>query len=191
MRYSSGMRSSLLTLAIGGLLATLQGCSPSGPGAAGRSQSVNVPDVVDFNWHVRQILSNNCFQCHGPDAAARQAGLRLDDPVVAMAELAGVAGPPRHCAGRAATQHADRTDSPRRPEQRMPPIESRRASPMRRWRFWRPGSSKERSTSRIGRCLRLGQASPKKHPSTTLRATRSIAMCSPGSMRRARTLPRG
>src|SRR5215471_11347949 len=35
-------------------------------------------DKLEYNRDVRPILSDNCFQCHGPDSAARQAGLRLD-----------------------------------------------------------------------------------------------------------------
>ncbi|MCI0704698.1 MAG: PSD1 and planctomycete cytochrome C domain-containing protein [Planctomycetia bacterium] len=33
---------------------------------------------IDFNRDVRPILSNNCFQCHGPDDKVRKGKLRLD-----------------------------------------------------------------------------------------------------------------
>ena len=40
----------------------------------------NLPSQVDFNFHVRPILSDRCYSCHGPDEEARKAELRLDLP---------------------------------------------------------------------------------------------------------------
>lgn len=37
-----------------------------------------LPERVDFNFHVRPLLSDRCFLCHGPDERGRKAKLRLD-----------------------------------------------------------------------------------------------------------------
>lgn len=42
------------------------------------NSNTNLPDQISYNFHIRPILSDNCFACHGPDANKREAGLRLD-----------------------------------------------------------------------------------------------------------------
>ena len=44
-------------------------------------------DNINYNRDVRPILSDNCYKCHGPDAAERKSGLRLDSHDGAITKL--------------------------------------------------------------------------------------------------------
>jgi hypothetical protein len=46
-----------------------------------------LPDQISFNYHVRPILSDRCYACHGPDKSKIEAGLSLSDPVAAFIAL--------------------------------------------------------------------------------------------------------
>jgi mono/diheme cytochrome c family protein len=68
----------LITLIIG--TTTWYACNTEGAAAA-------IPDTVSYNFHVRPILSDKCFACHGPDANKRKADFRLDIEEFAFAAL--------------------------------------------------------------------------------------------------------
>lgn len=47
----------------------------------------SLPAEIDFNFHIKPILSDRCFACHGPDENKREAGLRLDKEESALAAM--------------------------------------------------------------------------------------------------------
>ncbi|MEX0679177.1 MAG: DUF1553 domain-containing protein [Pirellulales bacterium] len=77
-------------------------------------------DPVRFNRDIRPILSDNCFQCHGPDAVRRKAELRLD--LESGAKGANEAGP--IVPGKPDESELFRRISSDDPEERMPPADS-------------------------------------------------------------------
>ena len=56
---------------------------------AGAALSPLAGATVQFNRDIRPILSENCFACHGPDAAKRMTSLRLDNKLGPATVLSG------------------------------------------------------------------------------------------------------
>jgi len=52
-----------------------------------RDFSTKLPEFVDFNFHIKPILSDRCFACHGPDVNARKGEVRLDQEAFAFKQL--------------------------------------------------------------------------------------------------------
>lgn len=61
-------------------------CGPNIPNEI-KNEMAMLPSELDYNVHVKPILSDKCFACHGPDKAKQKAGLRLDFPEFAFADL--------------------------------------------------------------------------------------------------------
>src|SRR5688572_9948575 len=79
------MRSrSIFLFVIAGMI--FHSCTPDLPADVAVAYK-NLPDELDFNLHVKPILSDKCFACHGPDEGKRKAELRLDLPEGAYANL--------------------------------------------------------------------------------------------------------
>ena len=92
----------------------------TGPRAAAAERAGDAPD---FNREVQPILSENCYHCHGPDAAVRKAGLRLDNEESTFAVRKGKAAVVRGDAGKS---ELVRRVLSKDPDELMPPPDSNR-----------------------------------------------------------------
>jgi hypothetical protein len=73
-------------LFFGVLAFLLTGCGPDLRDGVAEAYEI-LPEKIDFNFHVKPILSDRCYACHGPDAQKQQADLRLDGAEGAYAAL--------------------------------------------------------------------------------------------------------
>lgn len=83
--------------------------------------SANAAERIEYNRDIRPILSDKCFRCHGPDAAKRQAGLRLDRREDAVHET-GACRP--IAPGKPEQSEVYRRVTAADGDERMPPVDS-------------------------------------------------------------------
>src|SRR5438132_1706524 len=104
---------------------------------SGTTQGADGPLPIRFSRDILPILSDNCFQCHGPDEQARKAKLRLDrqDGIAAQ----GKSGRPIIISGKPAQSELIRRITSQDATEVMPPAKTnRRLTPeqkerLRRW----------------------------------------------------------
>jgi mono/diheme cytochrome c family protein len=98
----------------------------------GCASAARADDTLQYNRDIRPILAENCFACHGPDSAARKAGLRIDRRDDAV--TAGAINP----GNLAASELLRRIESADADEMMPPPASHKQLTPeqkqtLRRW----------------------------------------------------------
>jgi hypothetical protein len=101
----------------------IAGCGSSSP-----TTVADLPAAVDYNWHVRPILAENCLICHGFSETDRKAGFRLDVADSAFAELPESPGKFAIVPGDPDASELIRRITAAAEDVRMPPPESHKES---------------------------------------------------------------
>jgi len=95
------------------------------------------PAPLQFNRDIRPILSQACFQCHGPDDKKRDSDLRLDTRAGATADLGGhaaiVPGKPEQSKLLARVTSHDESEVMPPPESKKPRLTEKQIETLRRW----------------------------------------------------------
>lgn len=108
----------LLGIILSSSLLTAGSCSPTGT-----ERSPVLPAEISFNQHIRPLLSDRCFACHGPDQQKCEADLRLDVEAHAKDSLTE-AGIPAWLSGNPSQSEAWRRIISDDPDELMPPPNS-------------------------------------------------------------------
>ena len=99
-------------------------------------------DKVSFNHHVRPILSDKCFACHGPDVDNQQSPFRLDSQENARMNLAKegeaarygiVPGNPEKSLILYRMAHEDPSQQMPPPAAKKPPVTKEEIATIRQW----------------------------------------------------------
>lgn len=117
----------MLRVFVGAVLASLF-CS-----SIGAAEPVK---TLDFNRDVRPILSNHCWNCHGPDEASREAGLRLDlrESAIAVGPEKNRAIVPHDPAASELVKRIDATDDTQMPPASFDkPLTAEQREILKRW----------------------------------------------------------
>ena len=113
----------MIAVAAGGMLrASFISFKPIGllrPDSAASAIEAALPAKISFNEHIGPILSENCYFCHGQDATARKADLRVDRAEFAF--LARKNGLPAIVKGHPETSAIIQRITSSDPNQVMPP----------------------------------------------------------------------
>jgi len=48
--------------------------------AMSKKEMAQIPDIIDFTFHIKPIISDRCFKCHGPDKNAIEGDFSLVSP---------------------------------------------------------------------------------------------------------------
>ncbi len=109
------IRNLIYSWIVGGVLFA---CSTTSP------NNETLPQEVSYNFHIRPILSDRCFKCHGPDARQRKADLRLDMEANAFAALKKNPGAHALVAGKPNQSEVFMRISTKDTSEVMPPLSS-------------------------------------------------------------------
>jgi len=85
-----------------------------------------LPEKVDFNYHIKPILSDRCFACHGPDKNALEANLQLNTVTGALKQVLS-SGQHAFVSGNVKKSEAFQRMLSLDPEMQMPPPDFQRS----------------------------------------------------------------